>query len=136
LCGGPGVDARKLCRRLRDEGWPGVVFRPAWFRPTFQKHAGRTCGGLQLHVTDREAFRPVRTGLAVLAALRDLSGEAFAWRREPYEFVADKPAIDLLFGSDRERLALEAGAPAQEIGRAWEIEEEAFRQRRKPYLLY
>ncbi|HZY86973.1 MAG TPA: DUF1343 domain-containing protein [Gemmataceae bacterium] len=136
LCGGPGVDARKLCQRLRDEGWPGVAFRPARFRPTFQKHAGRTCGGLQLHVTDREAFRPVRTGLAVLAALRDLSGEAFAWRREPYEFVADKPAIDLLFGSDRERLALEAGAPAQEIGRAWEIEEEAFRQRRKPYLLY
>jgi uncharacterized protein YbbC (DUF1343 family) len=136
ICGGPGVDARKLCQRLQDEGWPGVVFRPAWFRPTFQKHAGRTCAGLQLHVTDREAFRPVRTGLAVLAALRDLAGEAFAWRREPYEFVADKPAIDLLFGSDRERLALEAGATPGEIARSWEAEEEAFRQRRRPYLLY
>ncbi len=136
LCGAPGVDARKLCRRLQDEGWPGVAFRPAWFRPTFQKHAGRTCAGLQLHVTDREAFQPVRTGLAVLAALRDLAGESFAWRREPYEFVADRPAIDLLFGSDRERLALEAGASAREIGRAWESEEEAFRQRRRPYLLY
>jgi uncharacterized protein YbbC (DUF1343 family) len=136
LCGAPGIDARKLCRRLQDEGWPGVAFRPAWFRPTFQKHAGRTCGGLQLHVTDREAFRPVRTGLAVLAALRDLAGEAFAWRREPYEFVADRPAIDLLFGSDRERLALETGAAPQEICRAWEAEEEAFRQRRRPYLLY
>ncbi len=136
LCGGPGVDARQLCRRLQDEGWPGVAFRPAWFRPTFQKHAGRTCAGLQLHVTDRAAFRPVRTGLAVLAALRDLSGEAFAWRREPYEFVADKPAIDLLFGSDRERLALEAGKSAHEVCREWEAEEEAFRQRRRPYLLY
>jgi uncharacterized protein YbbC (DUF1343 family) len=136
LCGAPGIDARKLCRRLQDEGWPGVAFRPAWFRPTFQKHAGRTCAGLQLHVTDREAFRPVRTGLAVLAALRDLSGDAFAWRREPYEFVADKPAIDLLFGSDRERLALDARTPAREISRAWEAEEEAFRQRRRPYLLY
>jgi uncharacterized protein YbbC (DUF1343 family) len=136
LCGAPGVDARRLCRRLQDEGWPGVAFRPAWFRPTFQKHAGRTCAGLQLHVTDREAFRPVRTGLAVLAALRDLSGEAFAWRREPYEFVADRPAIDLLFGSDRERLALEAGAAARDVCRAWGAEEEAFRQRRRPYLLY
>jgi uncharacterized protein YbbC (DUF1343 family) len=136
LCGGPGVDARQLCRRLQDEGWPGVAFRPAWFRPTFQKHAGRTCGGLQLHVTDREAFRPVRTGLAVLAALRDLASESFAWRREPYEFVADKPAIDLLIGSDRERLALEDGRTPQEICRAWEAEEEAFRQRRRPYLLY
>ena len=65
---------------------------------------------MQLHVTDRDAFRPVRTGLAVLAALRELSGTRFAWRTEEYEFVTDRPAIDLLFGSDRERLALEAGS--------------------------
>jgi uncharacterized protein YbbC (DUF1343 family) len=136
LCGGPGVDARRLCRGLHDEGLPGVAFRPAWFRPTFQKCAGRACGGLQVHVLDREAFQPVRTGLAVLAALRDLAREAFAWRREVYEFVADRPAIDLLFGSDRERAALEAGQTAADIARAWEAEEEAFRARRKPFLLY
>jgi uncharacterized protein YbbC (DUF1343 family) len=136
LCGAPGVDARRLARRLNDEGWPGVVFRPAAFRPTFQKFAGQTCSGVQLHVTDRESFRPVRAGTAVLAALRDLAGERFAWRREPYEFVADRPAIDLLFGSDRERLAIESRATAQEVCRPWEAEEEAFRQRRQPYLLY
>jgi uncharacterized protein YbbC (DUF1343 family) len=136
LCGAPWVDARKLCRRLRDEGHPGVVFRPAWFRPTFHKFAGQTCGGVQIHVVDRAAFRPVRVGVALLAALRDLSGGAFAWRREPYEFVADRPAIDLLFGSDRERKALEAGVAARDVCRAWEAEEEAFRRRRQPYLLY
>ncbi len=136
LCGAPRVDARRLCRRLQDEAWPGVVFRPAWFRPTFQKFAGQACAGVQLHVTDRKAFQPVRVGLALLAALRGLSGMAFAWRREVYEFVTDRPAIDLLFGSDRERLALEAGATARDIGRPWEAEEEAFRQRRRPYLLY
>jgi uncharacterized protein YbbC (DUF1343 family) len=136
LCGAPWIDPWKLCQRLRDEAWPGVQFRPAWFRPTFQKFAGQTCAGVQLHVTDREAFQPIRTGVAVLAALRDLSGEAFDWRRQPYEFVKDRPAIDLLFGSDRERQALEAGATAREIGHTWVAEEEAFARRRRPYLLY
>jgi uncharacterized protein YbbC (DUF1343 family) len=136
LCGAPWIDAAALADRLRAEGLPGVAFRPAWFRPTFHKFAGRDCGGVQLHVTDRAAFRPVRTGLAVLAALRDLSGERFAWRAEPYEFVADPPAIDLLFGSSRERLALEAGRPPAEIARAWEAEEDDFRRRRGDILLY
>ncbi len=99
LCGSPWIDARKLCRRLQEEALPGVLFRPAWFQPTFHKFAGQTCAGLQLHVTDQQAFQPVRTSLALLAAVRDLSGDAFVWRREPYEFVADRLAIDLLFGS-------------------------------------
>jgi len=136
LCGAPGVDARKLARRLTDEGWPGVAFRPAWFQPTFQKFAGQACGGVQLHVLDRDAFQPVRTGLAVLAALRDLAGQRFDWRRETYEFVSDSLAIDLLLGSDRERLALESGRPVPEITAVWEEEEAAFRDRRRPYLLY
>jgi uncharacterized protein YbbC (DUF1343 family) len=129
LCGAPGIDARRVCERLNGEGHPGAAFRPAWFQPTFQKHAGQRCGGLQLHVTDRTAFRPVRTGLAVLAALRDAAGERFAWRTEEYEFVRDPIAIDLLFGSDRERKALEAGANWQDIAAAWEPEEAAWRER-------
>src|SRR5207249_6304132 len=118
--------------------------RPAWFRPTFQKRAGRLCGGLQLHVTDRAAFRPVRTGLAVLAALRDATGEPggsfpqlrFAWRTEEYEFVRDPIAIDLLFGGDRERKALEAGEGWRDIAAAWEPEEKWFRQRQTQAILY
>jgi uncharacterized protein YbbC (DUF1343 family) len=136
LCGAPWVDAPALARRLRAEELPGVAFRPAWFRPTFQKFAGQTCGGVQAHVTDRASFRPVRTGLALLAALREVSGAEFAWRTEPYEFVADRPAIDLLFGSDRERRALEAGRPWREIAREWEAEEAMFVQQRRAFLLY
>jgi uncharacterized protein YbbC (DUF1343 family) len=136
LSGAPWIDSRKLSERLREEKLPGVLFRPSWFRPTFQKFAGQTCGGVQVHVIDRDGFQPVRTGLAVLAAFRELSGEAFAWRREPYEFVADRPAIDLLFGSDRERQALEAGRAVTEIASVWEAEEEAFRRRRRQFLLY
>jgi len=134
LCGGPAVDPAALARRLDADALPGVRFRPAWFRPTFQKHAGAECGGVQLHVTDRRAYRPVRTGLAVLAALRAAPG--FAWRTEEYEFVRDKPAIDLLFGSARERLGLDAGVPWPELAAAWEAGEAAFAARRAPHLLY
>jgi uncharacterized protein YbbC (DUF1343 family) len=136
LCGAPWIEPRELVRRLEHADLPGVRFRPALFRPTFQKFARQDCGGVQLHVTDREAFRPVRTGLAVLATLRDLSGTRFAWRTTEYEFVSNPCAIDLLFGSDRERLALEAGKPWQEIAAAWESEEASFRKRRKPFLMY
>lgn len=136
LCGAPWINGRELAERLTAEKLAGVRFRPAWFQPTFQKFAGHTCGGVQLHVEDRNAFQSVRTGLAVLAALRDLSGDRFGWRTEPYEFVADRPAIDLLFGSDRERKALEAGQSPAQIARAWEAEEESFRQRRRQFLIY
>jgi uncharacterized protein YbbC (DUF1343 family) len=136
LCGAPWLDAERVSERLNAESMPGVFFRPVWFQPTFHKFAGQRCGGVQVHVTDGTAFLPVRTGLAALAILRDESGLRFAWRTEPYEFVADRLAVDLLFGSDRERLALEAGRSWQEIAATWDAEEEAFCERRKSFLLY
>lgn len=136
LCGAPGVDAVKLCRGLNSQGLSGVVFRPAWFQPTFQKHAGQRVAGFQMHVTDRHSFAPVRTSVAVLAAFREALGERFRWRTEEYEFVREKPAIDILFGSDRERRALEAGTDWREIAAAWEPEEAGFRERRRSHLRY
>jgi uncharacterized protein YbbC (DUF1343 family) len=133
--GAPGVPQRDLVDRLRGDRLPGLAILPAAFRPTFQKHAGQTCRGVFLVVTD-DSFRPVRTGLAVVAAFRDLLGEKFRWRAETYEFVTHVPAIDLLFGSDRERLALEAGTPWRKIASAWEAEEAAFLERRRPHLIY
>lgn len=136
LCGAPWLDAAKLARRMNDEKLPGVAFRAAWFRPTFQKHAGKDCGGVQLHVTDRAAFQSVRTSLALLATIREISGAQFAWRTEVYEFVREPIAIDLLFGSDRERNQIEAGRPWREIAKPWDAEEAAFKQRRHFALLY
>jgi len=136
LCGAPWLDPASLAAQLNREQLPGVLFRPACFKPTFQKHAGSQCGGVQLHVLDRRAFQPVRTGLAVLAAMRDHSGPNFRWRSELYEFVSHPAAIDLLFGSDRERRALEAGQSWRDIAAAWVPEQEAFLERRAPFLLY
>ena len=136
IVGAPWLDAAKLAKRMNELKLPGVKFRAAWFRPTFQKHAGTDCGGVQLHVTDRAIFQPVRTSLALLAAMREMSGDKFAWRTEVYEFVRDPIAVDLLFGSGRERNHIEAGKPVAELQDVWRKEEEAFRHRRHTVLLY
>ncbi len=136
LCGAPWLDAAKLAQRLNGEKLPGAHFRPAWFRPTFQKHQGQDCGGVQIHVTDRRTFQPVRTSLALLAAVREMSGDKFHWRTEIYEFVKNPIAIDLLFGSGRERQLLESGRPWREVLSAWTQEEGAFADRRHMELMY
>jgi uncharacterized protein YbbC (DUF1343 family) len=132
----PGIRPREVADRLNGHDLPGVRFLPVTFRPTFQKHAGKSCGGVFVLVTDPAAVRPVAVGLAVVMTFREQLGERFRWRTERYEFVDDKPAIDLLFGSDRERLAIEAGNNYCDIITPWKAEEAAFRERRKPYLIY
>lgn len=136
LCGAPWLDSAKLARRMNDEKLPGIHFRPASFRPTFQKFAGQDCGGVQLHVTDRAAFQPVRASLALLAHIREMSGDQFKWRTEIYEFVRDPIAIDLLFGSARERKGLEGKSNWRELAAAWPAEEQAFSHRRHMSFLY
>ena len=136
LSGAPWINGPEAAKRLNDEALPGVFFRPVRFQPTFHKFAGSVCGGVQIHVTDRETFQPVRSGLAVLAEYYRQSAGHFDWRRTPYEFVADRLAIDLLFGSDRERLALERGLSWRDISHGWESDESNFRERRRDYLLY
>ena len=84
------------------------------------------CSGVQIHVVDRKRFTPVRTSVALLIAMRNQDPSRFAWRTETYEFVSDPIAIDLLFGSSQERLAIEQGASWQEIAKAWESQEEDF----------
>ena len=110
LFGAPFIDARKLAAELRRYDLPGVIFRPCGIEPAFHKFAGQRCGALQLHVTDRRLFAPYRTGIAVLVAVKSIWPEAFAWRVEPYEFRSDVPAIDLLTGTPRVRMAIESGA--------------------------
>jgi uncharacterized protein YbbC (DUF1343 family) len=110
LFGAPFVDGRALADELRRYDLPGVLFRPCTIEPTFHKFAGRGCGAVQLHVTDRRAFHSYRTGLAVLVAVKRLWPEAFNWRTEPYEFRDDVPAIDLLTGRPAVRAAIDGGA--------------------------
>jgi uncharacterized protein YbbC (DUF1343 family) len=136
ILGAPFVDGYRLADQLASDQLPGVAFRPLSFRPTFHKFAGQVCGGVQLHVTSRADFRPYRTGIAVLRALKNLVGSAFAWRAETYEFVSDRPAIDLLTGGQQIRTGIDAGMALDGLRATWQAGEDDFRQRRADWLLY
>lgn len=136
IWGAPWLDPEALAARLRAERLPGVAFRPLWFEPTFHKHAKRVCGGVMVHVTDRTAFQPVRTGVACLLAAREIGGDAFRWRTEMYEYRDDVPAIDLLAGTDELRKGIDAGRSLDELTASWEEELAAFLPERSRYLLY
>lgn len=110
LFGAPWLDAVGLCNALRPLDLPGVRFRPTLIHPMFQKHARVDCGALQLHVIDADAFLPLRTGTAILACVAQLHPETFGWRQEPYEFVSDRLAIDLLAGGPELRRSIDEGA--------------------------
>jgi uncharacterized protein YbbC (DUF1343 family) len=136
LAGAPFVDGHALAAALSAERLPGLRCRPCTFTPMFQKHARTACGGIQLHVTDRAAFRPYRTGVAFLAACRRLGGDAFAWRTRAYEFVDRIPAIDLLCGGPEIREGIDQGAALDDLAATWTEAERAFVEARRPHLLY
>ena len=136
IAGAPGIDPDRLAAGLNGLDLPGVHFRPATFEPTFQKHAGRTCGGCQIHVTDRRAFRPVLSGVALLAACRRAAPEHFAWREPPYEYEHERMPIDILAGSDALRRDLDADRPPADIAAGWEADLSRFEAARRPFLLY
>jgi uncharacterized protein YbbC (DUF1343 family) len=136
LFGAPWLDAHRLADDLAAERLGGVAFRPVSFVPTWDKHAGVRCHGVEIFVTDPERFRPFRTGLAAVLHARAQDPARFAWRTEAYEFVSGVPAFDLLCGSSRERRAIEGGATVSDMAAAFAPEEAAFERRRAPYLLY
>jgi len=136
LFGAPWLDPETLTEALEAERLPGVRFRPACFVPTWDKHAGKRCGGVEIFVVDREAFRPFRTGVACVAAARAQDPARFRWRTEAYEFVEGVPAFDLLCGSSREREAIERGHGWRDLAADWSREERAFAKRRSRHLLY
>lgn len=119
VMGAPFIDPFRLADCLAEQQLPGVVFRPVKFRPTFDKWAGESCGGIFLHVTDARAFRPYRTTLAILSAVKALWPREFAWRPPPYEYETVKMPIDILSGSSKLREWIDgvqvAAAPPEEL---------------------
>jgi len=135
LFGAPWLDGLALADVLNGRALPGIRFLPARFKPAFDKHAGVSCGGARIHVTDASVFRSFQTGLRVVEAARRMAPLDFRWRTEPYEFDA-RPAIDLLTGSPRFRETLENGENLRaEIARHFDAAQ-AFLTRRQPFLLY
>lgn len=135
IFGSPTLDGELLARTVG--AVDGAVLRPLTFEPTFQKHARTPCGGVQVHVTHDASFSAWSTYLRILLAMRKVD-PGFGWRTAAYEFVTDRPAIDLLTGGLEARTAIDAGdARALED---WLDEEEAgavrFATERRRWLLY
>jgi uncharacterized protein YbbC (DUF1343 family) len=115
---------------------PGVKFRPVAFTPTFDKFKGQSCNGAMIHVTDRGAFKPLLTSIAIFQACRELSNGEFRWREDAYEFVEDVPAFDLLCGTDQVRKGIEAGWPLSRLTEGFDAQTAAFQKKREKFLLY
>jgi uncharacterized protein YbbC (DUF1343 family) len=134
LAGAPFVDPYALAAALAP--LPGATFRPTYFTPTFQKHGRTTCGGVQIHVTDRHAFLPYLTGVAFVKACRDQAPDRFAWRTRAYEFVDRIPAFDLLAGTPAVRAGIDAGAPLAELAATWAPAERALAAELRAFWAY
>jgi uncharacterized protein YbbC (DUF1343 family) len=135
IFGAPHVDPFALAERLNGAGIPGIRFRPQFFQPTFQKHAGAVCGGVQLHVTDRDALPSYRAGLHCMQAIYEL-WPGFVWRGDAYEYepTDEKHALEQLIGSTHFRELLENGGDLEAWIHSWDNRE--FLRRREEVLLY
>jgi uncharacterized protein YbbC (DUF1343 family) len=127
----------RLSDRLEQACFPGVIFRPLFFQPTFNKWQGQLCGGVQIHITDREKLRSYDMFLRIIAIIRELYPSEFQFLTSTYEFETERPAIDLLIGSDQFRRTLEAGQHSlSALSEQCRQDEEKFRKDREWALLY
>lgn len=130
--GAPFLKAAPLADAMNALELPGVIFRPVYFTPTFSKHAGNLCGGVQLHVTDRDSFLPVKTGLFLLKEVKKQSGDNFEYL--PPLSAKIRPMIDLNTGSDYIRMHEDFDPLA--IYETWQADAKEFNERKARYHLY
>lgn len=135
ILGAPFIDGEQLSENLNDFDLPGVKFRAVNFMPTFQKHSGQVCGGIFLHIINRDIFKPVRTGMRVLQTILEMYPYKFEWKKTPYEYEFERNAFDVIVGTKKIREFLEKGE-FNEILDVFSTDEEKFRTLREKYLMY
>ena len=136
LIGAPYIDADSYAEALTKLQLPGVSFRSCVFMPTFQKHAGKACGGVQIHVLDRAAFKPALTGIAMVKTAFDMYRDDFKWKDPPYEYEYDRNPFDLIAGTSKVREAIERGDSLASIAESWVAPLADFKELRERFLLY
>jgi uncharacterized protein YbbC (DUF1343 family) len=136
LIGAPYIDPDAYADQLNALGLAGVFFRSCAFQPTFQKHGGVTCGGVQIHVLDRTSFEPWFSGIAMAKLAHDMYRDEFRWKVPPYEYVYDKNPFDVISGTAKIREAFEKGTELNAILTWAESGLQEFKELREPFLLY
>ena len=136
LVGAPYIVSEDYAAELNEANLPGVYFRSCIFRPTFQKHGGVSCEGVQIQVMDRNIFEPVTTGLTMVKVARDLYPDKFRWKEPPYEYVFDRNPFDVIAGTTKVREAFEQGTTIAELQESWQGELNEFKKLREQFLIY
>lgn len=130
LIGAPYIDAPLLADRLNQRNLAGVRFRPAYFTPSFSKHQGQLCAGVQIHIMDRTTLAPVDIGIAILVEVARLHGKDFSF------LPGNPPFFDKLAGVSWLREAIGAGDSLEGIQARWQPQLDAFKRKRLRCLLY
>lgn len=133
LIGAPFINADNLAQQLNSLNLKGVSFRAASFTPSISKHAGKLSHGIQIHITDRDEFETVKTGLHIVKSIHDLYPEDFAFRAEDSRGIS---FFDQLIGNGWVREAIEEGKSVEWIESQWKDELKDFTKVRKDYLMY
>lgn len=158
IVGAPFLDGARFADALNKAGLGGVYFRPIQFEPTFNKHAGRLCEGVFVHVTDRSIFEPVLSYVALISeairqtGLHEITGQqiderfvaysaecelpGFAWKRPPYEYVYDRMPIDILAGNEWVRDSMQSLVPLGDVRDRLRRDADKFGDARKAFFLY
>ena len=136
LVGAPYVQPEEYADALNELNLPAVFFRSCVFRPTFQKHGGVSCGGVQIHVLNRNEFEPVIAGVAMVKLAFDMYPNEFRWKEPPYEYVYDRNPFDVIAGTSSLRESFERGDSLKTIEAQWQEPLVEFRKLREQYLLY
>ena len=127
IFGAPWIDGYVLAQKLNDLHLPGVKFREVWFTPTFSKFQGKLCGGCQIHVTDRDAYRAIATTLNILATIKQLYGDKLVFHQKYFDDV---------LGNSTVLEELEKGEPVDQIIAEYQPGLDEFAKERQKYLLY
>jgi len=134
--GAPFIEQKKFMAHLEKAGLEGTVFRPICFEPSFDKWAGQTCYGFQIHITDLHLFRPYKLGLAILRALSHGHEKDFEWLSPPYEYECKKQPIDILLGDGTLKHRIGSDEDLCKIEASWTRDLEHHRERASHCFLY
>ncbi len=136
ICGAPYIDSALVQQALAKATMPGIVLRSCTFEPTSGKHAQTPCHGFQIHVTDRERYRPYLTSLQLMQAIIRCHPEDFEWKPPPYEYEFEKRPIDLILGDTDIRRRIAAQEKLEVLAQEWKEELRIFRDTCAPCLIY
>jgi len=136
IFGAPYLDPRAVAAAIEPDALHGAILREVEFKPTFNKWAGSVCRGFQIHVKDKDTYRPYRASLGIISTVLRLYPENFMWSDPPYEYEYHRLPADLIIGDPKVRRGLEEGRPVLELEKEWQRPLTEFRKLRENFMLY